>query len=152
MKIVILSDSHGSFGAMTKAIDAEGGVDMIIHAGDVVRDAEDLMIMYPMQRIVYVKGNNDFWERDAADERFFEFDGVKFFVTHGHNYGVKYSLAKLNAHAKSLGADVCVFGHTHCAYNETVNDVMMVNPGSAVRSYAVLETNGGKPEIKICEN
>ena len=152
MKVIILSDSHGSFNAMTKAIEQEGNVDMIIHAGDVVRDAEDLMIMYPQQRIVYVKGNNDFWERDAASDRFFEFDGVKIFVTHGHNYGVKYSLAKLNAHAKELGADVCIFGHTHQKYNETVNGIIMCNPGSAVRSYGVLCTNGGKPEIKICEN
>lgn len=152
MKIVILSDSHGSFNAMTKAIEAEGNVDMVVHAGDVVRDVEDLKIMYPLQRIVYVKGNNDFWERDADNDRFFTFDNVKIFVTHGHDYGVKYSLAKLNAHAKALGADVCIFGHTHTAFNETVNGVMMFNPGSATRSYGVLETNGGRPELKICEN
>ncbi len=152
MKVMILSDSHGGFGAMTRAIEKEGKIDMIIHAGDVVRDAEDLMALYPRQRIVFVRGNNDFWERDAADERFFTFDNVKIFLTHGHNYGVKYSLAKLKKHARDLGADVCIFGHTHSAYNKTENGIIMFNPGSVMRSYGILETNGGRPTVKICEN
>lgn len=152
MKAVIISDSHGSFNAMTRAIEAEGHVDMIIHAGDVVRDVEDLKIMYPHQRIVYVKGNNDFWERDAENDRFFTFNNVKIFLTHGHNYGVKYSLAKLQKHARDMGADVCIFGHTHSAYNQSDGGIIMFNPGSVVRSYGVLETNGGKPVLRICEN
>lgn len=152
MKVVILSDSHGNFSSMIDAIEKEGNVDMIIHAGDVLRDVEDLKIMYPMQRIVYVKGNNDFWERDAENDCFFTFDKVKVFVTHGHNYGVKYSLEKLKQHAKRLGADVCIFGHTHSPHNENADGIIMLNPGSTVRSYGVLETNGGRPMAKICEN
>ena len=59
MKAIIFSDSHGSFNTMMKAIEAEGKIDLIIHAGDVVRDAEDLQIMCPRQAVAYVKGNND---------------------------------------------------------------------------------------------
>ena len=46
MKILIFSDSHGSFGAMMSAIEKEGKVDMIIHAGDVCADIEDLQFAY----------------------------------------------------------------------------------------------------------
>ena len=151
MKAIIFSDSHRSFNPMMKAVEKEGNIDMIIHAGDVLADVEDLQILYPMQRIVHVKGNNDVWDRTAPEDRFFEFDGVKIFLTHGHNYGVKYSPAKVMKKGEELGADICIFGHTHKAYNEKVGRITLFNPGSAVRSYGLLEISEGGFSLKICE-
>ena len=37
----------------------------------------------------------------------------KLFVTHGHAYGVKSGLGRLAERAKTLGADVVLYGHTH---------------------------------------
>ncbi len=136
---------------MADAIEAEGKVDLIIHAGDVVRDAEDLVIMYPQIPVAFVKGNNDFWETQAEDERFFTFDGVKIFLTHGHNYGVKYSLARLMKKGIDLGADVCIFGHTHVAHHEKAGGVALFNPGSASRYYGVLETGKDGFSLKVCD-
>lgn len=136
---------------MVDAIEAEGKVDLIIHAGDIVRDAEDLVIMYPQIPVAFVKGNNDFWETQAEDDRFFAFDGVKIFLTHGHNYGVKYSLAKLMKKGIDLGADVCIFGHTHVAHHEKTGGVTLFNPGSALRHYGVLETGKGGFSLKVCD-
>lgn len=151
MKAIIFSDSHGSFNPMMKAIESEGKVDLIIHAGDVVGDAEDLQAMYPRQAVAYVKGNNDWWNNSAPDDRFFTFDGVNIFLTHGHNYGVKYSLAKLMARGSETGADICIFGHTHIPHNEAVGGVTLFNPGSAPRHYGVLETDKGSFALKICD-
>ncbi len=151
MKAIIFSDSHRSFNPMMRAMEIEGNVDLIIHAGDVLSDVEDLKIMYPRHNIVYVKGNNDFWDNSAAEDRFFNFDGVKIFLTHGHNYGVKYSLAKLTKHGAELGADICIFGHTHAALNERSGNLTLFNPGSVSRHYGVLETGTTGFQMRICD-
>ncbi len=151
MKILVFSDSHGRFETMAKAVEAEGKVDMIIHAGDVVRDAEDLEIMFSKIPVAYVRGNNDMWEMGVPDERFFTYDGVKIFVTHGHTYGVKYSSAKLLKKGTELGADICIFGHTHQVYLERAGKVTLFNPGSAASHYGVIETNNGEFDVKICD-
>lgn len=140
MRAIIFSDSHKQFNSMMEAIERFGPVDMIIHAGDVQRDVEDLEIMYPKTPVVSVKGNNESYFCDVAEDRFFEFDGVKIFLTHGHNYGVKYSTAKLFKYAEKLGAQLCIFGHTHKKMKEHIGDVVMFNPGSASRSCGILET------------
>ncbi len=151
MKAIIFSDSHGSFNPMMKAIENEGKVDLIIHAGDVVRDAEDLQATYPRIAVAYVKGNNDWWDNSVPVDRVFEFDGVKILLTHGHNYGVKYSLAKLVQKGIELEADICIFGHTHSACNERINGTTLFNPGSASRHYGVLETDKGNFTLKVCD-
>jgi len=144
MKILIFSDSHGNFGSMMTAIEKEGKVDMIIHAGDVCADIEDLQFAYPRIAVAGVKGNNDFFVRDFPDERLFEVEGVKIFVTHGHLFGVKYSLDGLVKAAIERNANLCVFGHTHINCREELGGVALYNPGRASRGYGVLECQGGK--------
>lgn len=152
MKAIIFSDSHGSFEPMLRAVENEEKVDMIIHAGDVLRDVEDLRIMYPRKNIVCVKGNNDFWDRTEVDERVFEFSGVKIFLAHGHTYGVKYTLGKIYEKAVSLGADICIFGHTHLPLCEKRGNVFVFNPGAASKTYGVLEIKKDNNfDLKICE-
>ena len=152
MKVLIFSDSHKNLGAMTKVVEKEAPVDWIIHAGDVCCDVEDLEIMYPRIPIAYVAGNNDYFVRDVPTDRFFELGGVKIFLTHGHNYGVKYSYAKLLKKATELGADIAVFGHTHQAHCEKIGNVTLFNPGAAPRSYGVLEINNGEFNSEIRKN
>jgi putative phosphoesterase len=149
MKAIIFSDSHGSFNPMVEAIEKEGKIDLIIHAGDVVRDAEDLQMVYPRCAVAYVKGNNDWWDRSAPEDRFFEFDGVKIFLTHGHNYGVKYSLIRLAQKGSEMGADICIFGHTHSVCNEVMGEITLFNSGSASKHYGILETHKGDFVLKI---
>ena len=152
MKAIIFSDSHRRFNPMYEAVEREGGIDYIIHAGDVVEDAEELAVAYPRKSVIYVRGNNDFWHRDVPDDRFFTLDGVKIFLTHGHNYGVKYSAAKVKQHAVQLGADICIFGHTHSAVCDWARGFCLFNPGTPSDSYGILETNGGKFDIRLVQN
>jgi putative phosphoesterase len=151
MKVLIFSDSHRSFAPMMKAVEEECGTQHIIHAGDVHSDVEDLIIMYPRLPVAFVKGNNDPFLRDVPDDRFFELDGVKIFLTHGHNYGVKYSLSRLYQKGAALGADICIFGHTHSAHNEKIENITLFNPGAAHRSYGVLEIKDGSFCLEIKE-
>lgn len=151
MKIIVFSDSHRDFNSMMKAIEKESNISMIIHAGDVLSDVEDLKIMYPQYNIVYVKGNNDLWDRSAPEDRFFEIEGVRIFLTHGHNYGVKYSTAALAKKANELGADICIFGHTHQAFNEVSGSITLFNPGCASRRYGIIEARQGNFSVRICD-
>ena len=148
-KALIFSDSHKQFLPMMKAIEKEGRVDYIIHAGDVHSDVEDLMALYPKTPVISVKGNNDFWLPDVPDERFFQLEKVKIFLTHGHMFGVKYSLAGLYKKADSLGADICIFGHTHISHNENLGNITLFNPGTASAGYGVLEINDTDFNIKV---
>ena len=149
MKILIFSDSHKSFAPMAKAIEIEKDANWIIHAGDVHSDVEDLLIAYPKTPVAYVKGNNDFFLRDVPEDRFFTLDGVKIFLTHGHNYGVKYSIAALFKKGAELGADICIFGHTHVAVCEKMGKITLFNPGAVTKSYGVLEINNGEYSLEI---
>lgn len=151
MKALIFSDSHGSFTPMMEAIEREKNISTVIHAGDVLRDVEDLKAAYPNYNIIYVVGNNDFWHSDEPEERFFALGGVKIFLTHGHKYSVKYSTAALWRRAKELGAQVAVFGHTHMRLCEQQGGIWLFNPGSARSSYGVLEAENGQVKLSIYE-
>lgn len=134
---------------MAKAIENEKKVDWIIHAGDVHSDVEDLLIAYPKTPVAYVKGNNDFFLRDVPEDRFFTLGGVRIFLTHGHNYGVKYSLSALFKKGSELGADICIFGHTHTAVCEKMGGITLFNPGAATKSYGVMEIKDGEYNLEI---
>ena len=147
MKALILSDSHRSFSSIRKAVEQNPDINQIIFAGDVNRDAEDIMCLYPEIPCAYVLGNNDFSVWDVPFDRVFELGGKRIFLTHGHKYGVKASTARLKAEAKKCGADICIFGHTH--EKHLSNDgIWMINPGSAVRSYAILTIQNGKISVE----
>lgn len=153
VKAIVLSDSHHFFNSIMDIIEGEGRktIDLIIHAGDVHRDVEDMMAAYPEYRYEYVLGNNDYFTVGVPFDRVFSFDGHKVFLTHGHNYGVKCSLGRLLAQGKKLGAEICIFGHTHMRYFEQKDGICLLNPGSSVYSYAVLETKGDRLDIMIKE-
>ena len=153
MKAIVLSDSHHFFSSIMDIVEREkqDTIDLVIHAGDVYRDVEDMMAAYPALRYEYVLGNNDFSVVGVPFNRLFSFDGYKIFLTHGHNYGVKQSLHRLIAQGKKVGAKVCIFGHTHKPYLEEKDGMWLLNPGASPYSYAVIETGGEKLNIVIKE-
>ena len=88
------------------------------------------------------------WDEDVAAEVLqLTLDGVKFFLTHGHRYSVKYTLDALLNAAYFAGADMVLFGHTHRAVSETMQGLYVVNPGTAgvgaLCTYACIETENG---------
>lgn len=154
-RILILSDSHGDTNRCINIINKfENRLDAIIHAGDCVRDAEDLTYIFPDIPIHYVRGNNDIFTT-APSDLLVETGGVRIFITHGHEYRVKYELhyATLAEKAKAVGADLCVFGHTHIPYTDFVGSMTILNPGS-IRfdgTYAIAEIEDGKVKTVILD-
>lgn len=154
MRILIFSDTHGITDSCISVINSFGKADMLLHAGDCVRDAEDLSYIYPRLPLYYVRGNNDFCT-NAPNELLVNAEGKRLFLTHGHAQRVKYEsdCRTLAAQAKANGADVAVFGHTHNPYTDYVGSVILFNPGSMRYggTYGVINIENGEIKTKICE-
>ena len=59
-------------------------------------------------------------------------EGKKFIITHGHLHNVKFNINKLKEFAKKNKADIVLYGHTHKAQNEIIDNVLFFNPGSTI--------------------
>ena len=113
MRILAFSDTHGNIDYCIRVIERIGAVDMILHAGDVSTDAQDLEAIFDNIPVKYVRGNCEV--SNSSAEQLIEVCGKKIFLTHGHIHAVKYEsdYKTLAESARKLGADVAVFGHTH---------------------------------------
>ncbi len=152
MKAVVISDSHKNFNSIIRIVDKEADAELFIHAGDVQQDIDDMESVWPDMAIEYVLGNNDYLVMNVPYQRVFKFGGRTIFLTHGHSYGVKYSLTELIKNAQKMGADICIFGHTHTPYLEQINGMWVLNPGSSWNSYGTIEIQNGNIDIKLKEN
>lgn len=148
-RILVFSDTHGSITLCRRIIDRIP-CDMIIHAGDYVSDAQELKKLYPDKDIQYVKGNCDMFSY-APSFLITELDGVRIFISHGHEQRVKYEqdYSSMIRAAKTNDCRVAVFGHTHIEYAEENDGVYLLNPGSAKYggTYGVIEIEDGEPAI-----
>lgn len=152
MKVLIVSDTHGAKKNMDKLKELIiNEIDLIIHAGDNFRDSIYLTETTG-KSVISVVGNCDFENRE--DEIEFEVENVKFFLTHGHRYGVKYGLETIAEKCNSINAQIGIFGHTHVKENSYVSGVHLINTGSlslprdGMRgSYVIMEINSGKYNI-----
>ncbi len=152
-KIVIASDSHGSADALRRILRAEPDAHSFIFLGDGYRDLEGLQEEFPAVRFYWVLGNCD-WSEQGLAEGLLPLEGLLFFYTHGHEYHVKSSLLSLTYAAQSKGADVALFGHTHQPVQDSMNGVILFNPGSVGRdfrghpSYGVALCDQGKVQLE----
>lgn len=136
MKILVLSDSHGA--ALLPAFNKEAP-DHVLFLGDGARDADRLYGISGAVPVCRVSGNCDLADSEPQT-KILDLAGRRTVMTHGHAFGVKSGLAALAAYAKSVNADIALYGHTHAAHSETRDGVLLVNPGAAVNGrYAVIE-------------
>lgn len=154
MRIVCFSDTHRNMGAAIDAVLSLKEVDVIIHLGDNVSDAEEIRTVFPDIKMISVRGNNDY-ESYVPDFLTVELGGKKFFLTHGHMYGVKSSLCNLANKVLASGADVGLFGHTHKPYDDYFENTHLINPGKSAFNYlgeatcAVIEIENSKLKSMI---
>ncbi len=152
MKILVFSDSHNNKQAMLDAV-LDENPKLILHLGDHAHDCDALLEAYPRIPLRAVRGNCDFRSNELDRDEFVIHD-KRIFMTHGHLYGVKTGLGSVLNTAFSRRADILLFGHTHIPFCETVDDLLVVNPGSiglGRKTYAVLEVERGTVECQIVE-
>ena len=140
-KLIVISDSHGNTRNLTKLFEIHRDADAFIHLGDGAYEFSRLCRQFGV--IGYsVLGNCDrrFMCSDAQDPYAVAyFANYRFFMTHGHLYGVKSGRENLVAHARKALPDVdfVLYGHTHLpenryipAVSEGEKPIYLINPGS----------------------
>ena len=145
MQILVVSDTHGDYVTFDKLVRSKPRAEVVIFCGDGYDDFFEVQKNFPEKMFIGVKGNND-WScpLPLCEERVIE--GKKFFITHGHIEHVKYGLDMLKQKARSRGADIVLFGHTHIPHIEYDNGLNILNPGSVRRfscSYGVIDIQNG---------
>jgi putative phosphoesterase len=147
MKAAVFSDTHGRTELMIEAA-RRCRPDILIHLGDCERDADELRREFPDTPLYSVCGNCDLAAISPLCETV-PMGPVTAFICHGHSYHVKYSLDSLVYAAQEQQAKIAMFGHTHMPFNEDIDGVRVINPGSAGMgrrpSFALVEVfdNGG---------
>ena len=122
----------------------------MLHCGDYISDARLLEKFYPQVEMYGVYGNCDVGFGGAYSE-VVTLEGVSIYMSHGHRYGVKwgeYDEVAIDAIAHEATVAIC--GHSHQAYLEKKQGVLIMNPGSLTLprdskypSYGILELKDG---------
>ena len=156
MRALVVSDSHGYRPELRRIVEkalARGvRLDAVFHCGDglgdlaavegMLREANDGV------RLAGVRGNCDF-SGDAPWEQTVEFGGARIFITHGHHFAVKSSLALLDEAAHEAECSITLFGHTHEPCME-MRRSLMLNPGSAADGrFLLLDVQNGRPKVEM---
>jgi putative phosphoesterase len=150
VKIGVISDTHDFLDPRVK--DLFAGVDHILHAGDI----GTVWITFELEQIAPVTavfGNTDaglsFKETEVVT-----LGGKKFLVHHIVSpHALEEEVQRKITKAKP---DVVVFGHTHKAFDQSINGVRYFNPGysgrpkfSQARSVAILNVNANGIEAQL---
>lgn len=126
MKVLLVSDNHGEGQILADiAKTFSDQVDVMMHCGDSNIDpSADVM-----EPFLTVQGNTD-WGFTYPDLQRATVDQEKIIVTHGDHYSVNSTLTPLSLLAESEQADVVGYGHTHQLAVTTVDNHLLINPGS----------------------
>lgn len=149
MKILVLSDSHGGRSFMRACIELVKP-NAVVHLGDYFSDGEDMQEEFPQLPFYAVPGNCDAHRSwiPVPEVRIEKVCGVMLYLTHGHRHMVKQTLIRLVADARAAKVQAVLFGHTHQAHCEQLEDgLWILNPGAGGSwggTAGVLEVEEGK--------
>ena len=126
VKILLVSDNHGDRKSLEYVKQTFSDYDYFVHCGDSVMTDDEL------EGFICVRGNNDFLVSDKVpDHTVLEAGGHRIYICHGHMDFISYfHYDPMIRHARELGCDTVFFGHVHTYYDETVDGVRLLNPGS----------------------
>ncbi len=151
MKLLIFSDSHLSERTITEAWAANRDAEIVIHAGDGVRDIVLPSLDHPGTQVVSVRGNCDWLANDIPLFTQLTVEAVSIMIVHGHMFDVKSTFTRLIDEAHRKQADICIFGHTHERLEEYIpaedgfKPLYLFNPGAAAKgSFGLINIVGGQ--------
>ncbi len=159
MKIGVIADTHIPDRAKEipqEILEAFKGVDMVLHAGDLVDSSVLDKLKAVCKDVRAVRGNMDHDEvrKGLPEKEVIHAGNYKIGIIHG--YGNPNKLIDLVTEIfKNDNCDLIIFGHSHSALNEKRGKIIYFNPGSATdkifassNSYGIIEIND-KIEAKI---
>ena len=136
MKIVVVSDSHRNTEILEQIVKSTNA-DLYLHAGD--SGLPETLI----RPFLSVRGNCDLYRYDLS--RSIELDGLRLYITHGHLFSKK----RIVRNAKANNCHIAIYGHTHIANIEKIDDIFLINPGSV--AYPRGKTNKSYIEINYTD-
>lgn len=156
MKILVFSDTHGSIARACEIVEKTKDVDLLVHLGDVVPDAQRLQERTGIT-CVSVKGNMDGAMRSEDSRAFLDTEYGRIWLTHGHCDGAGFrDYERMAQTCRALACRAVIFGHTHVALNDEIDGIRLMNPGSLTRprdgshgSYAIVRTSSDRLECAI---
>lgn len=130
MKIGVISDTHGKM--HPGVFDLFTGVDHILHAGDIGK-MEIITELRSVAPLSAVYGNVDgFPLVSVFPERLvITFEDTKVMMTHILDDRSPAGLRRKLQTAEATDAAVVIYGHTHEARIEVIDNTLLLNPGSA---------------------
>lgn len=144
IEIVLVSDNHGLEDVIDELHNKYPITDYFIHCGD------SEMPKYRLEGFAAVMGNNDYYG-EYPMHLILEIGSHRIYVCHGHRDMIYGHFEMLAAHAKEHGCDIACFGHTHIPFDQVIDGVHLLNPGSIWRnrdgsepSYMIIHLNGDK--------
>ncbi len=139
MLVGVISDTHGLLRA--EAIESLGGVDHILHAGD-IGAPEVLAALARIAPVTAVRGNVDIepWARELPETELVELGGATIYMLH--------DLGQLDLKPEAAGIEVVVYGHSHQPKMEEKNGVLYLNPGSAGPRRFTLPVSVGRLQME----
>jgi len=154
LKLYVISDTHGKIDKALNVYRKLNSVDLIVHLGDVRRDAQRIA-EYTGTRVISVAGNNDgLYSKD--DFEILETEYGDILLTHGHKQNVKHGLQNLLYRTCEMDCKAVLFGHTHVPVFTESNGIYLLNPGSLTfpfdgtqGSYAIVNTSKGEFNASI---
>ena len=149
VRIGVISATHGYLDA--RVIDAFIGTDLIIHAGDIGKPKilDALATVAPVRA---VRGNTDRgpWADELPSTALVALNSVTLYILH--------DIQLLDLEPQAAGIRVVISGHTHRASLEEKNNVVFLNPGSAVEprhssppTVAILTARGETLDARFIE-
>lgn len=133
MRIIVISDTHGSFRSLESVFKRNSDADMFIHLGDGEKDLDRFILQNPeyTSRVIHVAGNCDFGSLSPEFLEITAAHGHKILASHGHIFGVKSGLERMKAAARAKNCDIMLYGHTHVRCEKFEDGLYILNPGSA---------------------
>ena len=146
MKIILVSDSHGNRKGIHQLTN-NLTYDYFFFAGDGIRDLGSGVYD---SKIVYVRGNCDFFAYGEPITRTVFAGDVKVLITHGDYYKVKYGMESLKVFAEEKSYKLVCFGHTHNKTHFQENGITYVNAGDFKSgNYAEIIIDKNKIDVKF---
>lgn len=145
MKIIVVSDTHGSTDFLDILPLKHQDADLFLHAGDSMLTEEEL---FPFHS---VKGNCDYVIKNRYKKIIN--GNIKILMFHGNNFLLEENM--LVNYAKEEGVNIIIHGHTHIPYYKYTSGVHILCPGSLVfprvsrATYAIITLNDNENIDKL---
>lgn len=120
LKLCVTSDNHGDVTSMRRILNDNPACDYYFHLGDSLFDE------YELEPFISVRGNCDYY--DFPKQRIIEIQDKRILMIHGD--GLTWSMNSFVDKARKEKADTVLFGHTHVFFDDIINGIRFINPGS----------------------